>query len=143
MKERLGFQGYRHIALGSGHSGQMNRMKKETHTTHLSALGCGERKGRGQLGRPFYGIFCARVWYSVKAMCWVSSFALHFTFLRQGLSLNVELTSSTTLVSELQVSSCLHPALRLQVCISASGFLHGCWGSKLGISCLYHGHFTT
>ena len=55
----------------------------------------------------------------------------HFTFLRQGLSLNVELTSSTTLVSELQVSSCLHPALRLQVCISASGFLHGCWGIQI------------
>lgn len=64
--------------------------------------------------------------------------SLGFILLRHGLSLNGKLTNLVILMaSELQ--GCAH--LHLQV-HSHAYLLYGCWGSELGLSCLYSKHLS-
>lgn len=70
-----------------------------------------------------------------KREYWMSYQSLFYS-LRHGLSLNRKLTDLGILMaSELQGRTCLHPQVHSHVWL-----LHGCWGSELGLSCLYSKH---
>lgn len=85
---------------------QVGKLRHRDVKSPTQGFTASERKA----GSQDYGHTAVRPKINVEYLRLLSS----LLFRDGGLSLNLEITSSTILVSELQASYCLHPALRLQ-----------------------------